>query len=191
MWPRARSKLYEEPKKLVALGLAEASREQVGRRPRTVYSITDSGKQALAEWLARPGEGPSLEFEQLLKVFFSENGTKTELLFTLNSIRTWARDRNGENIEVARSYVDAMGPFPERAAQLALTGRFLVDFADMVDRWADWAAAVVETWPDDPALAEPDWSTLREIAARGIQQELPTTGGVFDSEASQQGSEAE
>ena len=34
-WPRARSKLYEEPKKLVALGLAQASKEAVGRRPRT------------------------------------------------------------------------------------------------------------------------------------------------------------
>jgi len=30
MWPRAQSKLYEEPKKLVALGLATATEEQVG-----------------------------------------------------------------------------------------------------------------------------------------------------------------
>jgi len=36
-WPRTRSKLYEEPKKLVALGLAHAASEKVGQRPRTVY----------------------------------------------------------------------------------------------------------------------------------------------------------
>jgi PadR family transcriptional regulator AphA len=35
-WPRAERKLYEEPRKLVARGLAEMSRETVGRRPRTV-----------------------------------------------------------------------------------------------------------------------------------------------------------
>jgi PadR family transcriptional regulator, regulatory protein AphA len=34
-WPRARSKLYEEPKKLVAHGLARAREDSVGRRPRT------------------------------------------------------------------------------------------------------------------------------------------------------------
>ena len=47
-WPRARSKLYEEPKKLVAHGLARATTEAVGRRPRTVYSITAKGRRALA-----------------------------------------------------------------------------------------------------------------------------------------------
>jgi PadR family transcriptional regulator AphA len=40
-WPRAQSKLYDEPKKLVALGLARASSEKIGKRPRTVYTITD------------------------------------------------------------------------------------------------------------------------------------------------------
>ena len=40
-WPPARSKLYEEPKKLVTHGLAIATRESTGRRPRTVYSITN------------------------------------------------------------------------------------------------------------------------------------------------------
>ena len=34
-WPRAESRLYEEPKKLVAHGLARASSEMVGKRPRT------------------------------------------------------------------------------------------------------------------------------------------------------------
>src|SRR4051795_2587089 len=54
-WPRAESKLYEEPKKLVALGLARASAETVGRRPRTVYSITPKGRRALRAWVPQPG----------------------------------------------------------------------------------------------------------------------------------------
>ena len=51
-WPRARSKLYEEPKKLVAEGLAVAETGAHGRRPRTVYSITPKGRQALRAWLS-------------------------------------------------------------------------------------------------------------------------------------------
>ena len=39
-WPRAQSKIYEEPKRLVAAGLAHASRGTVGRRPRTVYALS-------------------------------------------------------------------------------------------------------------------------------------------------------
>ena len=61
-WPRARSKLYEEPRKLVARGLATSTDDLVGRRKRTVYTITAEGRRALASWLAEPGQGPVLEF---------------------------------------------------------------------------------------------------------------------------------
>src|SRR5438093_8363466 len=88
-WPRAESKLYEEPKKLVAHGLARASSEMVGKRGRTVYSITAKGRRALAKWVPTPGEGPTLEFEQLIKVFFAEHGTKADLLATLAGVREW------------------------------------------------------------------------------------------------------
>src|SRR5690349_16415836 len=78
-WPRTRSKLFEGPKKLVAHGLARATAETVGLRPRTVYAITPSGRRALSRWVAAPAEGPVLEFEQLLKVFFCENGTREDV----------------------------------------------------------------------------------------------------------------
>src|SRR5712672_1019190 len=61
-WPRAESKLYEEPKKLVAHGLARVSYEMVGKRRSTIYTITVKGRRALAKWVPSPGEGPVLEF---------------------------------------------------------------------------------------------------------------------------------
>ena len=105
MWPRARSNLFNEPKKLVVHGLAVATEESVGRRPRTVYAITHAGRRALRQWLGTPGEGPILEFEQLLKVFFADQGTKTDAVKTVASIKRWAHDRNAANIAVARSYL--------------------------------------------------------------------------------------
>src|SRR4051795_4778466 len=73
-WPRARSKLYEEPKKLVEHGLAAAARGANGRRPRTVYTITQAGRTALAGWLATESSVPVFESEHILKVFYAEQG---------------------------------------------------------------------------------------------------------------------
>ena len=166
LWPRARSNLFNEPKKLVVHGLAAATEETVGRRPRTVYKITPSGRRALRQWLGTPGEGPVLEFEQLLKVFFADQGTKADALNAVATIKQWARDRNAENITVARNYVAGTGPFPERAAVLSVVGRFLTDFADMVNEWADRATTTIDSWPEDPSRAEPDWTFMKQLAKR-------------------------
>lgn len=165
-WPRAQSKIYEEPKKLTALGLATAVGDQVGRRPRTRYSVTPEGRQALARWLAEPGEGPVLEFEALVKVFLAEHGTTDDLLATLAGVAAWSRSRAAEDAAIARGYLQGSGPFPHRAAQLALVGKYLSDLAEMTGRWAEWASTVVEGWPDQPGGATPPWDALAEIAAR-------------------------
>lgn len=165
-WPRTRSKLYEEPKKLVAHGLARATADQVGKRPRTVYSITPKGRRALAAWVPTPSTGPELEFEALLKVFFAENGSKTDLLRTLEGVRNWTADRALVGADVSRGYLDGAGPFPERLPWLILCGRFLDDFAGMTGKWVDWATEVVETWPDDIRQARPDLPTLDRMARR-------------------------
>ena len=150
IWPRAVSKLYEEPKKLVFHGLARASAEQNGQRTRTVYAITAKGRRALAAWLQSLGEGPVIEFEQLLKVFFAENGTKAGTLATLRSAQEWARARCAESLAVGERYAEGDGLFPQRLPELQLTSRFITDFYLLVLDWACWAAAIVETWPDDP-----------------------------------------
>jgi len=155
-WPRARSKLYEEPKKLVALGLAVASDERIGRRGRTRYTVTAHGRAALADWLAEPGAGPILEFEQLLKINCADSGSKSDVLFTLVATMEWVQEQNKENLAAARAYLAGTAAFPERAAQNLVVGRFLTDFYAMVADWAIWAKDIVEDWPDDPSLAVVD-----------------------------------
>jgi DNA-binding PadR family transcriptional regulator len=149
IWPRAQSKLYEEPKKLVAFGFARASDDSVGRRRRTRYAITPKGRRALAAWLRQPGEGPVLEFEQLVKISFADSGTKADIVDSLAAARAWVLDQNEENLATARAYLEGRGAFPQRAALNQLTGRFLTDFYVMVARWIDWASGVVAEWPDD------------------------------------------
>ncbi|MCK1819458.1 PadR family transcriptional regulator, partial [Streptomyces sp. XM83C] len=177
IWPRAQSKIYEEPKKLVRHRLARAERGAVGRRPRTVYAITPEGRAALAAWLREPGAGPVLESEQLLKVFFAEHGTTADTRATLRAAREWAVERNRDNLATGRAYAAGEGGFPERAAQTLLVGRFLTEYYRLVAEWADWASRIVADWPDDPAEAIVDPDAQAETVRRAAWSE-PGDGRV-------------
>jgi PadR family transcriptional regulator, regulatory protein AphA len=184
-WPRTRSKLYEEPKKLVAAGLAEADKGAHGRRPRTVYTITPAGRTALAEWLASESAEPSFESEHLLKVFYAGSGTTDDVRATLADLRDWVHRRTEHNVRVAGSYVEGTGPFPERLPILVVTGRFLDDYLEMLDRWAAWAAEIVATWPDAPNDAVPNREemadTLRQAIARAERWRADQPASAADS----------
>lgn len=151
VWPRAESKLFEEPKKLVEHGYATAREETVGRRPRTVYSITAAGRRALAAWLAEPGDGPALEFEGLVKLLFTEHGSRDDALETIARARDWAVEMNAGNIAAGERFAEREGRYEERRASTVLIGAFLTDFYALVAQWSEWAAAEVETWPEDMA----------------------------------------
>jgi DNA-binding PadR family transcriptional regulator len=165
LWPRAQSKLYEEPKKLVAHGYARATDDPVGRRRRTRYTITAKGRRALAAWLREPGNGPVLEFEQLLKISFADSGSKADILANLDATRAWVLAENEENLATARAYLDGRGEFPQRAALNQLGGQFLTEFYAMVARWVVWASEVVGDWPDDVRDAPYD----HDVATRALQ----------------------
>ncbi len=165
-WPRARSKVYEEPRKLVAHGLARAARGTVGRRPRTVYSITAKGRRGLAAWLAEPATGPVLESEHLLKVFFADAGSTADVLQTLHDLRAWVHERTLVDIAVGRAYLEGHAPFPERTAINTVVGRLLNDVLEALDTWAEWATATVTSWPERPGEARPDSEALAATVRR-------------------------
>ena len=111
-WPRAESRIYEEPKKLVARGLARASSEMVGKRPRTVYTITAKGRRALAEWVADPG------FRSRARVRTADQGVlcRTRDQSAICSprspaVREWSDERLGASARVPQAYLDGNGPF--------------------------------------------------------------------------------
>jgi DNA-binding PadR family transcriptional regulator len=166
-WPRAESKIYEEPKKLVAHGLATATRGHTGRRPRTVYAITEQGRAALAQWLQEPSQPPLVEFEGIVKVLFAEHGTKQQLLATLRSIREQAEQTRNEHAALAQDLAQTGGPFPDRLHLNTLVFRFMWDQTETITRWAIWAEQQVTNWPED--ITHPSGphaeTTLRKAAA--------------------------
>jgi PadR family transcriptional regulator AphA len=148
-WPRAESNLYQEPKKLVAHGLARSEKRLRGKRPSTVYKITTSGRRALAEWVRQPGNtAPTLEFEAIVRVLSAQCVDADDLRRLLESVRDRMQDfvefgeRQGAEIATGE------GPFPDRTHIIALVHGFMDLYVDAVHRWALWALAEVDQWAD-------------------------------------------
>jgi DNA-binding PadR family transcriptional regulator len=147
-WPRAESNLYAEPLRLVSGGWAKARSLPVGRRPRTVYSITAKGRQALEHWLGEPAAAPRLEAEPLVKFTFADYGTKSSVLENLRRFRKDAETRQSEMRAIFDEYLRERDPFPERVHINVVAYRLLWDHADVDAHWAAWALDQVERWPD-------------------------------------------
>jgi PadR family transcriptional regulator, regulatory protein AphA len=165
-WPRAERKLYDEPKRLVAAGLASGEREMTGARPRTVYSVTRKGRAALRRWLDEPPAPPTLEFEGMVKVFFADGGSLEQLRVTLGRIAETAEARR---VELWGNVTDALGPeaaFPDRAHLGSLGARFHLDHERLVADWARWALAQTEGWTSttDPG----GWDHLDAFAGMAL-----------------------
>jgi len=146
MWPRAASVVYEEPKRLVRLGLATATKEHTGRRTSTIYSITREGRRALARWLAEPGGEPHVEFEALLKVAFIDHGSLEGLRSNLAAIRAHAEREQVYGEGRGREYAETGGPHPERLPVIALAFRYFYEQTQALLRWVEWAEAATGDW---------------------------------------------
>jgi PadR family transcriptional regulator AphA len=145
-WPRAERKLYDEPKRLAAAGLASSEREMTGARPRTVYTVTRRGRSALRRWLGEPPAPPVLEFEGMVKVFFADGGNLDQLRATLTSIAATADARLDELDEKVRELADDDPAFAERAHLNALGLRFVLDHERSIAGWARWALDQISGW---------------------------------------------
>src|SRR6188768_3299122 len=62
------SQYYVEPKRLARLGYLEARKEPGQTRERTVYSLTDRGLDALAEYARTPVRVTPLKSDALLRL---------------------------------------------------------------------------------------------------------------------------
>ncbi len=156
IWPRAESNVYAEPKRLVEAGLATAASENVGKRARTLYTITPEGRSALTRWLRAESAPSRFESETLVKVLLGNYGTKEELLANLHRFAAEAAAVKQLMKDVADEYVRGASPFLERAHVNSLVVRFIWEQAETHERWADWAIDQVEAWPDTATPADVD-----------------------------------
>jgi len=153
VWPRAERKLYEEPRRLVEAGYATSVKDMIGRRARTIYSITAAGRDALKEWLRSPIDVPSFEFEGMVRVLFSDQADVSSLRETLQRIKTQAEEER-RHFELTAEAADRKngdtfrGSGPDRHAIDTLSRRFMIEHYEHMGEWARWALSEVDRWDD-------------------------------------------
>jgi PadR family transcriptional regulator AphA len=165
-WPRAESRIYDEAKRLVQLGLAKTEKSFTGKRARTTYSITPKGRHALEAWLADPASRWfSLETEGLLRVFLGYLGTRDDLVAALEGMRAEAEEMLQVGKTVGEDYLAGRSEFQDQVHIRALVFDFIAEFGLDVIAWAERSLAEVEGWDD---LA-PDGKAERALELIGGQ----------------------
>jgi DNA-binding PadR family transcriptional regulator len=131
------SQYYVEPKRLATLGYLDAHKEPGRTRPRTVYTLTDKGLDALRAWAATPVTFTPVKSELLLRLLTADLvGDEV----TRTSVATLREDIADllERLDESAAAADAL---PHRAQYLQLVNGFLrrlldlhLDFVDEVER---------------------------------------------------------
>jgi len=168
-WPRAESNLYAEPKRLVEGGFARARSQPVGKRRRTVYSITPKGRQALERWVGDPAAESRLESETLVKMMFAPYGSKEDLLAHLRRFLRESESKKQQLRRIFQEYLAGDDPFPDRVHINIVCYRLVWDYTETAASWAAWAIDQVERWPD--VTIPSDRRALMEVLAAALAGE--------------------
>jgi DNA-binding PadR family transcriptional regulator len=173
VWPRAESAIYREVKRLTAMGLLDGRKEHVGKRARTVYSITDKGREMLREWLATPVSPFAMDFEAMIRVFVAPIGTKEQIVSTLNQVRDDAREMLRFGGEVKQEFLEGIAVTQDQAYIRALAVDFFISLLNTVEAWTERTLAEIESWND----LTPDGKNERAIE-KIRELPVPTPGSV-------------
>lgn len=163
VWPRAESAIYREAKRLAAMGFLDGTKEYTGKRSRTVYSITEGGKDALREWLKTPVSAFSMDFEAMLRIFVLPLGTKGDIIATLEQVRADTRDMLGFAGEVKQEFIDGINVTQDQAYIRALAVDFFVSLLQTVHDWAERSLDEIESWDDLDPSPEKNERALEKI----------------------------
>jgi PadR family transcriptional regulator AphA len=148
VWPRAESAIYREVKRLSSMGLLDGKKDYTGKRARTVYSITDKGREALREWLSTPVSPFAMDFEAMIRLFVAPLGTKEQIVTTLNQVQddAWEMLRFGG--EVKQEFLEGIAVTQDQVYIRALAVDFFISLLDTVAAWAERTLKEIESWDD-------------------------------------------
>ena len=121
------SQYYVEPKRLARLGYLEARKEPGRTRPRTVYTLTDKGLEALRAWAGTPVTITPVKSEALLRLLIADLVGADVTRASLATLR----DDVAELIPRLQESAAAAEALPHRRTQLLLVNGFLRRLVDL------------------------------------------------------------
>jgi PadR family transcriptional regulator, regulatory protein AphA len=148
VWPRAESAIYREVKRLSAMGLLDGEKQHVGKRARTMYSITEKGREALREWLSTPVSPFAMDFEALIRLFVAPLGTQEQIVTTLNQVRDDVSEMLRFGGEVKQEFLEGIAVTQDQVYIRALAVDFFISLLKMVEEWVERTLKEIESWDD-------------------------------------------
>src|SRR5438093_1537641 len=127
------SQYYVEPKRLAELGYLDTHKEPGRTRERTVYSLTEKGRQALADYARTPVSVTPLKSEPLLRLLICDLVGEEVTRESLASLRDDVADLRRRLEDTERSAED----LPHRAKYLLVVIDFLRGHLDLHERLVD------------------------------------------------------
>jgi DNA-binding PadR family transcriptional regulator len=132
-WDAADSQWYAEPKRLESLGLL-ASRKEPGRtRARTHYTLTDKGRDALAEWMKQPARFPRIQHEAVCRLLAADLVGERPVVESLRALRAELADLSSR-LDAAE---DIAATIPSRQKELLINHRLARRIVDAHEQWLD------------------------------------------------------
>ena len=132
-WAASYGQIYPELRRLAEAGLVEPQSQPTGRRKRTLYRLTDAGREELRRWLDRASARLEVRDEGLLKLFFAgaaEPGRADEIIDAKQRLleEKVAALREIEPLAVALAPSD---PFPHMVLRFGLeSSEWAIDWCE-------------------------------------------------------------
>jgi PadR family transcriptional regulator, regulatory protein AphA len=134
-WEAAPSQWYAEPKRLEKLGYLKA-RKQPGRtRERTHYTLTEKGRDALAEWVRTPAPLPRIQNEPVVRLLAADLVDPGAVAEGLAAMRAEIEEALA-GVEEGR---ERMAAFPERAKLLEVNHEYAQRYLELQREWLEQA----------------------------------------------------
>jgi DNA-binding PadR family transcriptional regulator len=121
------SQYYVEPKRLAKLGYLEARKEPGRTRPRTVYSLTEKGFEALREYARTPVSFTPLKSEPLVRLLIADLVGERVTRDAMATLREDVADLQ-ERLEATKAAAEEL---PHRRKYLNLVNGFLGDILEL------------------------------------------------------------
>lgn len=123
--------------------IVKKTAEKTGGREKITYSITETGRQALRNWLGDGRAANDLKYETLLKLFF---GGAADLSVSIDNIKRFEADIK-DGLRVLRMYREALSAPPRDRDHTYYL--LTVDFGiETYEAYLRWCAGAVKTLED-------------------------------------------
>jgi DNA-binding PadR family transcriptional regulator len=142
------SQYYTEPKRLAKLGYLEARREPGRTRERTVYTLTERGRDALREYARTPVSFTPLKSDALLRLLICDLVGEEVTRESMATLRDDIADIAARLQDAERRATD----LPHREKYLRLVTGFLARFLELHEELVD---DVERTLAPEPRTRQP------------------------------------